>query len=464
MFKHHLSSIFLAPLFFMLSLNAFADSEDSPRRKLIRYIQIVEYEYSYYFHIYDDGTHFPKSRERDILHHIETEFLQPHSDEIIEKNKREFLHYSQSIDMAKLLMHYGDIAFAPTKSNEYHPITGVAEQLIRQKNVNKNLSHDEIIVLKGNPNRSGGEDWVDSLPSNNSIALIKLYLSLGANIYDQLTNETNGALYESLYDYDDRFIGEDGIKLDEKHKVTNIQKYISSETEINSYGEGIFYRSPVTYWIEDFIAADQSVTLLETHPLLYSAFIEAADVADIADILNNPKVHKIAINSNCPYIKADKKGNKNKAEIKRICPLTPSINMRDAMGRTPLHIAKVTGNDAVYDYLIAQGADTSIKDFRGNLAASMTKTYFTSYEERIEFMVEEIFENIANIPFAPFIKALLPELKRIIIKLEIGKGSVSEAEWKTLDFFYEPLEKHNKLNALPERTLRNMEYHRNPLY
>ncbi len=462
MFKHHLSRLFLAPLFFMLSLNAFAD-EVSWSRKLYDYIIFVEEEYAYYFHIYDDGTHFPKSRERDILQYIETEFLQPHGDEIIEKNGRAFLYYSHSIDMAKLFMRYGSIAFAPTKSHEVQPITGVAEQLIRQTNINKNLTHDDIIAINESSNKNENEKWVYNLPSNNSIALIKLYLSLGANIYDKESYDANGALYESLYDYDYSFAEEEGVKLDEKHKVTNIQKYISSETEINYYGEGIFYRSPVTYWIEDFIAADQSVTLLETHPLLYSAFIEAADVADVADILNNPKAHKIAINSNCPYIKADKKGNKNKAEVKKICPLTPHINMRDAMGRTPLHIAKVTGNDAVYDYLIAQNADTTIKDFRGNLAASMTKTYFTSYEERIEFMVEEIFENLANIPFSPFIKALFPELKQTIIKIEF-RGDILDAEWDRLDLFYDALKKHNKLNILPEYTLNNMEYKRNPLY
>ncbi len=462
MFKHHLSRLFLAPLFFMLSLNAFAD-EVSWSQNLYDYIIFVEEEYAYYFHIYDDGTYFPKSRERDILQHIETEFLQPHGDEIIESNKIAFLYHSHSIDMAKLFMHYGAIAFAPTKSNEFHPITGIVEQIPRQKNINKNLIHDDIIAINGSSDRNEGENWIKSLPSNNSIALIKLYLSLGANIYDQTSRFHNGVLYESLYKYNYWYKKKDSITLDEKHKVTNIQKYIGAETENHSFADGDFYRSPVTYWIEDFIAADQSVTLLETHPLLYSAFIEAADVADIADILNNPKAHKIAINSNCPYIKANKKGNKNKAEVKKICPLTPHINMRDAMGRTPLHIAKVTGNKAVYDYLIAQGADTSIKDFRGNLAASMTKTYFTSYEERIEFMVEEIFENLANIPFSPFIKALFPELKQTIIKIEF-RGDILDAEWDRLDLFYDALKKHNKLNILPEYTLNNIEYKRNPLY
>ncbi|MCH9852236.1 MAG: hypothetical protein K0U45_06500 [Alphaproteobacteria bacterium] len=41
--------------------------------------------------------------------------------------------------------------------------------------------------------------------------------------------------------------------------------------------------------------------------------------------------------------------------------------MRDAMGRTPLHIAGLAKNKAVYDFLITQGADITIKDFRDNL-------------------------------------------------------------------------------------------------
>ena len=41
--------------------------------------------------------------------------------------------------------------------------------------------------------------------------------------------------------------------------------------------------------------------------------------------------------------------------------------MRDAMGRTPLHIAGEQGNKAVFNALITIGADTNIKDYRGLL-------------------------------------------------------------------------------------------------
>ncbi|MCH9845033.1 MAG: hypothetical protein K0U39_05945, partial [Alphaproteobacteria bacterium] len=286
---------------------------------------------------------------------------------------------------------------------------------------------------------------------------IKLYLSLGAHIYDQETRGTNSALYQSLYNYDYR--KEYSVPIDEKHRVSDVEDYMDAEIprQVFDEEEEFYYRSPVTYWIEDFIAKEYPIAMLDTHSLLYSAFIEAASVEDIADILNNPEAHKIPINSNCPYIKADENGDKDEMEVGRICPLTPSINMRDAMGRTPLHIAKVTGNDAVYDYLIAQGADATIKDFRGNLAASMTKTYFKSYEERISAEVEQFFEVIADVPFSPSIKALLPEFKEMIINVELRKG---HTDWETLDLLYVPLEKHDMLNALPEDTLRNMQYHR----
>ncbi len=459
--QYHLSSLFLAPLF-VLACNAFADT-DSWGQKLLKYIRFIEPEYTYYANVYDDGSYFPKSREGEILDHIENYFLVPHRAEIIGKNEGAFLYYSQSIDMAKLFMRYGDIAFSPTKINEWHPITGVAKQYPRQKHINKNLSHDEIIAINKKPYKDKDKDekWVGSLPSNNSIALIKLYLSLGAHIYDQATDGTNGALYESLYDY--KFLGKNVIRLDEKHKVNDIDKYIGAETENHYYADGDFYRLPVTYWIEDFIAKEYPVAMLDTHALLYSAFIEAASVEDVADILNNPEAHKIPANKNCPYIKADENGDKDEREVSRICSLTPSINMRDAMGRTPLHIAKVSGNEAVYDYLIAQGADATIKDFRGNLAASMTKTYFKSFEERVFAMVEQFFEVIADVPFSPSIKAMFPEIKEIIIKIELNKG-LADSEFETLDLLYEPLEKHDMLDALPEDTLLNMQYHRRDIY
>ena len=78
-------------------------------------------------------------------------------------------------------------------------------------------------------------------------------------------------------------------------------------------------------------------------------------------MLDNPKAHAIKTNINCNYDK-----DEDEDETALICPLTPSINMRDAMGRTPLHIAGNEGNQAVYDYLKNMGADTSIMDYRGN--------------------------------------------------------------------------------------------------
>ncbi|MCH9852085.1 MAG: hypothetical protein K0U45_01115, partial [Alphaproteobacteria bacterium] len=397
--KHHLSSLFLAPLF-LLACNAFADTKtDTWGDKLLEYIRLVGKEYTYYANVYDDGSYFPKARTREILHHIEVHFLQPHRDEImnVNENDKRVLYGSHNIDMAKLFMHYGAIAFAPSKSRNVQPITGVARQYPRGKDINKNLSHDEIIAIIKDP--LANKDPVSGdLPSNNSIALIKLYLSLGANIFDQETRKTNGALYASLYDYS--FIREDGVPIDEKHKIGWVGKYLGTEIENHHYGDGDFYRSPVTYWIEDFIAREYPIAMLDSHALLYSRFMETASVEDIADILTNPEAHKIPINTNCPYIKAYKDGSIDEIEVKFICALTPSIDMRDAMGRTPLHIAKVTGNDAVYDYLIAQGANTTIRDFRGNLAASMTKTYFKSYEHRRIAAVEQFFEVIADVPFS----------------------------------------------------------------
>ncbi len=58
---------------------------------------------------------------------------------------------------------------------------------------------------------------------------------------------------------------------------------------------------------------------------------------------------------------------------------------------------------------------------------------------------------------------MFPEIKEIIIKIELSKG-LADSEFETLDLLYEPLEKHNMLDKLPEDTLRNMQYHRRDIY
>ncbi len=360
----YLASFFLLLINFLLASPVFANKEFSWSKGLYDYLNQVNFEYSYYAHPYDDSKHFPQTREQEILNHIENHFLKEHADKIF-AGRFNPLEYTSSINIAKLLLNYGGQAF------DNNILADFSWQSKRYKNIDPNLSHEEIIeIVKNNLNNMRKDYWERGKPNKNKIDLIKLYLSLGADINAKGFLERT-PLTASLYIYvtfregsssrdreDIKIIPH--IKPDEKHRADDIVVIKNFEgSSIISYRHHTYYRTPITYWLEEFIEAGYPASMLDTHKLLYPRFMKGASVEDVKDMLDNPKANAIKTNINCNY-------DKDEDETALICPLIPSINMRDAMGRTPLHIAGNEGNQAVYNYLKNNGADTSIKDYRGN--------------------------------------------------------------------------------------------------
>ncbi len=318
---------------------------------IVSFLLNIHPEYAYYGNKYDDGSYFPKAREQELLTNIEDNYLKKYPYQKLDDRDNplgEVFHVS----FAKLFLRYGgnpfDLSFTVT------PLSGVVSRSqINRKNV-PDLTHDEIIAaIKNHP-----KPWIGNLPSNNVIGLAKLYLSLGADIHFK-DSYGRDVLYLSLYKY--RWIGdgdydnETYARLDEKH-LSHQEKKSQEEGNIRFIK---YYKTPVTYWLLDFFVRGYSAEMLDTHKLLYPRYMKRVSVEEIKKMLDNPKAHAIKTNINCNY-------DKDEDETALICPLTPSINMRDAMGRTPLHIAGNEGNEAVYNYLRNNGADTSIKDYRGN--------------------------------------------------------------------------------------------------
>ncbi|MCH9852804.1 MAG: hypothetical protein K0U45_04795 [Alphaproteobacteria bacterium] len=329
-------------------------------------------EYYHYALHYDDGDYFPEQRQQEVinkyvekLNNIKKEYFYGcyAGDE-----KINVMAYMANLPMAKLFLNHGADLFE--NYGGIPPLLGVTAQKERDKNPNKFSSHNQLMRQIDRSLYSDNE--LPDLPSNYAITLSKLYLALGANIdatgyFDDPTidmpDDTIGnikfgsyiktsynALQISLFEYivaHDKYI----IKPDEQHRADDILLKLKDEEYPDWHR--IYYRSPVTYWLESFIAAGYPASMLDTHQILYPHFMKNATPQTIKDMLANPKQHSLKANINCPF--------------EQKCPLTPSINMRDAMGRTPLHIAGLAKNKAIYDFLISQGADITIKDFRDNL-------------------------------------------------------------------------------------------------
>ncbi len=328
-------------------------------------LQAFRREYYYYTLLYDDGNYFSATREWEFKNYHIKELKKITKDQFYgcytDDEKINVMAYMATVHIAKLFLNHGADLFENYKG--IPPLLGVVAQEVRVKNPNKFSSHDDLIyeIQYG----LYSDDKLPDLPSNYAIALSKLYLALGvdinatAGIEDFFTYDDYGkfikkfsynALQISLFEYvvaRDRYI----IKPDEKHRADDIKPPNKSreDPEWHYY----YYRSPVTYWLESFIAAGYPAQMLDTHQMLYPHFMKNATPQTIKNMLDNPKQHSLKANINCPF--------------EQKCPLTPSINMRDAMGRTPLHIAGLAKNKAVYDFLISQGADITIKDFRDNL-------------------------------------------------------------------------------------------------
>ncbi len=329
-------------------------------KKFREYFYEIDPEYAYYAHRYDDGSYFPEAREQEILTHVENQFLKdkPYP---VETNIEGYfwvnpLNYSHSLAMAKLLLRYGG---NPFHQNEIRfgsfDIGWITRQKGRKK-IQHFENHNEVIKAL----QSRSHSWSPDLPSDIAIDISKLFLGLGVDMAAD-AKRWGDTLRKTLHEAQlkrGRVTQDSYIKPDNRHSADDLKK---PEHDIYYKIDTHFYRSPVTYWLEEFIESGYSAEILETHKLHYPRFMKGASVEDVKDMLDNPKAHAIKTNINCNYDK-----DEDEDETALICPLTPSINMRDAMGRTPLHIAGNEGNEDVFNYLRNNGADASIMDYRGN--------------------------------------------------------------------------------------------------
>ncbi|MCH9843878.1 MAG: ankyrin repeat domain-containing protein [Alphaproteobacteria bacterium] len=324
-------------------------------------------EYKYYGSKYDDGNYFPKSRERELLLHIENNYLKKATTYQAMYENDNPLGYVSSIAMAKLFLFYEGNPFYIKDTNNSTPLMWIFGQVNIPDENTPDLTHQEI----RNHIKDNNIIWSSVLPSNNAITIAKLYLGLGADIHAK-TNESRTALTSSLYVYVEGADEWSDEPFDPKHRADDIiephDDRKPGQYDNDDYNDYTYYRSPVTYWLEEFMAKGLPVSMLDTHLMLYPHFMKTASVEEVTDMLNNPEAHKIPANINCPYRGADiESGFEPDPYSEATCPLIPFIHMRDAMGRTPLHIAGLAKNKAVYDFLISQGADITIKDFRDNL-------------------------------------------------------------------------------------------------
>ncbi|MCH9844042.1 MAG: hypothetical protein K0U39_00890 [Alphaproteobacteria bacterium] len=423
-------------------------------------IPCAKAEYAYYGHAYNSDSSFPRMRARDILQKIEMDIinqLQQLSDKDLARAQfSDDLYHAFSLPVVKLLLYYGANPVHRDAETGNSPINGIVRQaVVRGEDFKTGLTHTEMMEWY---NSSNNETWPNTLPSDTAINLTRLYVALGETIHK--TDDTRSAIYDplwlSLYDEVTRV----GYKLILRNAIGDARRVEEKYPWDTEYDHS-YYTSPVTDWIQNFITRRHDAHMLDTHFLLYPRFMKTASVEEIVDILNNPEtLNTPVINSNCPYRGADiESGVMRDPDPEATCPLTPHINMRDAMGRTPLHIARMTGNDAVYYYLIAQGADTSIKDFRGNLATSLVKGSYKTYKEKKLELIEQYFKAIADIPLSPSVKSVLPEFREAMAHTEITGEWMRDKHYKKFLPLYLELEKYEKLGMLPTRTKANIKYY-----
>ena len=376
----HLSSCFLLMLLNITIVKTVSADEEfvyqyplTPVDSIIFDMHLIKHYYYYYAHKFDNKKMFPAEKETLFIQRIEKKYF------LSKKYLGEGFFYfdalltnTPSIAFAKKLMKYGSDALAIDKWNGSTLLTNAVYQRYPIKVLDFNLHSEKYLQYDieteyhaDNDDPSNNIEWAKNLPFKNSIELAKLYMGLGVDI-DVKNKEGENALTLSLASYVVFLESYDGYKeehktYDDKHKANDIKK---PHTYVG-YATYYFYRTPVTYWLEEFIEAGYPASMLETHKLLYPRFMKSASVEDVKDMLDNPEAYAIEVNINCNY-------DKDEDETALICPLTPSINIRDAMGRTPLHIAGNEGNEDVFNYLKNNGADASIMDYRKNLA--MLKT------------------------------------------------------------------------------------------
>ena len=310
-------------------------------------------EYYYHSSKWGDSKEVSTMREQKLIKEIEEPYFITGNfkkiDDIYNLNA-----FIPSTGFAKMFMHYGNDPFYTSKTG----ITSIIF-IISQNNspepkedlVGKEIQ--EYIAIRMDSHPGAYTIFGFTLSANSVIKLTKLYLALGVDMHAIGTSKgvPIDALVTSFIRYD-RYNHIGHIILDKFPPAEPIPDYYTIQPKADTK-ETVWRKSKVTYWLEEFIAAGYPASMLDTHKLHYPRFMKDASVAQVTAMIQKSYSYKIPTNQNCPY--------------KETCPLVPSVNMRDAMGRTPLHIAGEQGNKAVFDHLISMGADKSIKDYRGKL-------------------------------------------------------------------------------------------------
>ncbi len=244
-----------------------------------------------------------------------------------DKEGKKPAHYAQHVAIAELLGAEKPQLLMDTLNVESS-----------SENSAHDLTTEQVIVRMAENHRR--MPWHDAPKKTDKIALAKLYIGLGANInFQQAVRDSLYANWEAADGWTD---GTERAfdKADSANDIKSPETSRGFYQDNDDYSDSWYYRSKLTYWLEDFVMKGYPASMLNVHRLHYAHYIKNAGVEDIEILL------------------ASKNDN----------GIPTSINIRDAMGRTPLHIAGEQGNKAVYDALIKMGADSSIKDYRENLA------------------------------------------------------------------------------------------------
>ena len=387
--RHYISYPFFCIMVTILSINnTYADTVhfDSSLKGRFRYdMNLVRAEYYYHAGKYDDSKIFPAEREQFLIKKIEDEYFA--SGDVKELDEGYNLNaFINSLGFAKMFLRYGVDGLYVSRKFKYTSLIIIVRQTDSPP-PQEDLPLEEVrdyVQFRSEQDADAYLDFGFNISTNSILSLAKLYLSLGVDIHaittvedDKSRNALTASYIQYLKiirinlgeDYDNKeavfgYIEPEDVPAIDPNPLPDYYNGLQPEVDTKKYA---YRKSKVTYWLEEFIESGYSAEMLDTHKLHYPRFMKEASVEDVKDMLDNPQANAIKANINCNYDK-----DEDEDETPLICPLIPSINMRDAMGRTPLHIAGEQGNEDVFNYLKNNGADASIMDYRKNLA--MLKT------------------------------------------------------------------------------------------
>ncbi len=384
--RHCISYPFFCIMVTILSISsACADgfhSDDSLKGRFDYDMNVVAAEYYYHAGKWRDSKIFPAEREQFLIKKIENKYFA--SGDVKELDEAYNLNgFVTSLGFSKMFLRYGVDGLYITRKAKYTSLIAVVSQIdIPPPKEDLTLAEvRDYVQFRSEQDAAAYLKFGWGISTNSILSLAKLYLSLGVDVHAIANkhDKPHNALIESYItyikiirinlgeDYNNKeavfgYIEPEDVPAIDPNPLPDYYNGLQPKTDTKKYA---YRKSKVTYWLEEFIESGYPSEMLDTHKLLYPRFMKSASVEEVKTMLDNPQAHIIKANINCNY-------DKDEDETALVCPLTPSINMRDAMGRTPLHIAGEQGNEAVYNYLKNNGADASIMDYRKNLA--MLKT------------------------------------------------------------------------------------------